>query len=343
MGKSQSETNQASSVTTALTPYIRGIGSYLPARVLTNEELSKTVDTSDAWIKERTGISQRHIAAEGQFTSDLGASAAQAALKDAGMEADDIDLIIVATSTPDLTFPSTATIIQEKLGVRHGAAFDIQAVCSGFIYALSVADSMIRTGKGQNVLVIGAETFSRILDWDDRGTCVLFGDGAGAIVLSTQPHTDDKGQASEGKGIISTFIRSNGKHRDLLYVDGGPSATQTVGKLRMVGNQVFRHAVRELSASMVECAGAVGLGIPDIDWFVPHQANQRILEAVAKRLDLRRSQVVSTVAYHANTSAASIPLALDVAVRDGRIKRGHKIMLEGFGGGFTWGAALLEY
>lgn len=319
--------------------YIRGVGSYLPARVLTNEQLSETVDTSDEWIRARTGIMQRHIAAEGQNTSDLGYRAACEALDAAGMEADDIDLIVVATSTPDLTFPSTATIIQERLGIRNGAAFDVQAVCTGFIYALTVADAMIRTGKNSNVLVIGAETFSRILDWNDRTTCVLFGDGAGAMVLSSTPSKAE----NAGKGVINTFIRSDGRHRDLLYVDGGPSSTQTVGKLRMAGNQVFRHAVKELSDSMVQCAAAVDVAIPDIDWFVPHQANQRILEAVAKRLDLRRGQVVSTVAYHANTSAASIPLALDVAIRDGRIKRGHKIMLEAFGGGFTWGAALLDY
>lgn len=319
--------------------YIKGIGSYLPARVLTNAQLSETVETSDEWIRERTGITQRHIAAEGQNTSDLGYRAAVAALADANMEASEIDLIIVATSTPDLTFPSTATMVQERLEVRTGAAFDVQAVCSGFIYALTIADAMIQSGKAGNILVIGAETFSRILDWNDRTTCVLFGDGAGAMVLS-RTSSDDK---DAGNGIISTFIRSDGRHKDLLYVDGGPSSTQTVGKLRMQGNQVFRHAVRELSDSMVQCAGNVDVAITDIDWFVPHQANQRILEAVAKRLDLRRSQVVSTVSYHANTSAASIPLALDTAIRDGRIKRGHKIMLEAFGGGFTWGAALLEY
>jgi len=255
------------------------------------------------------------------------------------MEASDIDLIIVATTTPDLTFPSTATMIQEMLELQTGAAFDIQAVCSGFIYALSVADSMVKNGSANNVLVIGAETFSRILDWNDRTTCVLFGDGAGAMIISNEK-SKDKGA---GDGVINTHIRSDGRHKDLLYVDGGPSSTQTVGKVRMLGNQVFRHAVKELSDSMVQCAGQVGVEIPDIDWFVPHQANQRILEAVAKRLDLRRAQVVSTVAFHANTSAASIPLALDVAIKDGRIKRGHKIMLEAFGGGFTWGAALLEY
>jgi len=319
--------------------YIRGVGSFLPARVLTNEQLAETVDTSDEWIKERTGISQRYIAAEGQNTSDLGHGAALDALANAKMDPEEIDLIIVATTTPDLTFPSTATMIQNKLGVKTGAAFDVQAVCSGFIFALTVADAMLKNGSAQNVLVIGAETFSRILDWNDRTTCVLFGDGAGAMILST-----DKASAkSAGDGVLSTIIRSNGEHKDLLYVDGGPSSTQTVGKVRMIGNQVFRHAVKELSDSMVKCAAKVDMGISDIEWIVPHQANQRILEAVAKRLDLRRAQVVSTVAFHANTSAASIPLALDVAIKDGRIKRGHKVMLEAFGGGFTWGAALLHY
>ena len=319
--------------------YIRGVGSFLPARVLTNEQLAQTVDTSDEWIRERTGISQRYIAAEGQNTSDLGYGAALDALANAKMDASEIDLIVVATSTPDLTFPSTATMIQEKLEIRTGAAFDIQAVCSGFVYALSVADAMVKNGSAQNVLVIGAETFSRILDWNDRTTCVLFGDGAGAMILSTTP---PKGK-NAGEGVLNTFIRSDGRHKELLYVDGGPSSTQTVGKLRMQGNQVFRHAVKELAGSMEECAEKAGYKIADIDWFVPHQANQRILEAVAKRLDLRRAQVVSTVAFHANTSAASIPLALDVAIKDGRIKRGHKVMLEAFGGGFTWGAALFEY
>jgi len=319
--------------------YIRGVGSFLPARVLTNEQLSQTVDTSDEWIRERTGITQRYIAAEGQNTSDLGYGAALDALVNAKMDASEIDLIVVATSTPDLTFPSTATMIQEKLEIRSGAAFDIQAVCSGFVYALSVADAMVKNGSAQNVLVIGAETFSRILDWNDRTTCVLFGDGAGAMILATTP-AEEK---NAGEGVLNTYIRSDGRHKELLYVDGGPSATQTVGKLRMQGNQVFRHAVKELAESMNECAEKAGYKITDIDWIVPHQANQRILEAVAKRLDLRRAKVVSTVAFHANTSAASIPLALDVAIKDGRIKRGHKVMLEAFGGGFTWGAALFEY
>ena len=319
--------------------YVCGVGSYLPPRVLTNAQLAEMVDTSDEWIRERTGIQQRYIAAKSQNTSDLGHNAAQEALKNASMNAQDIDMIVVATTTPDLTFPATATIIQERLGMRHGVAFDVQAVCAGFIFALSVADSMIKNGQSKNALVIGAETFSRILDWNDRSTCVLFGDGAGAMVLSVE-----KGrEKNAGDGVLSTYIRSDGRHRDLLYVDGGPSSTQTVGRVRMVGNQVFRHAVRELSDSMIACAERVGSSVAEMDWIVPHQANQRILEAVAKKLNLRCTKVVSTVANHANTSAASIPLAMDVAIKDGRIKRGHKVMLEAFGGGFTWGAAFIEY
>ena len=314
---------------------IRGIGSYLPEHIMTNAEMSDLVETSDEWIQERTGICQRHIAAKGQYTSDLGYEAAKAALNHAGLTPDDIDLIIVATSTPDLTFPSTATIIQEKLGMHHGAAFDIQAVCSGFIYGIHVANSLIRSGGAKRALLIGAETFSRILDWTDRGTCVLFGDGAGAVVIEAV-------EENEG-GILKTYIRSDGRHRDMLYVDGGPSKTQTVGHLRMLGNQVFKHAVTDISQVMRDCAEQAGVEIADIDWFVPHQANQRILNAVAKRLKLRPGQVISTVAQHANTSAASVPLAMDAAVKDGRIKKGNLVMLEAFGGGFTWGAALLRY
>lgn len=319
--------------------YIRGIGAYLPARVVTNTQLSQTIDTTDEWIRERTGITQRHITAEGQNTSDLALEAAKHALENAKMEVDEIDLIVVATTTPDLTFPSTATIVQQKLGLHTGAAFDIQAVCTGFVYGLSIANAMIKSGQAKNVLLIGAETFSRILDWNDRTTCVLFGDGAGAMVLSSEPASEP----NAGAGIVNVHIRSDGEFRDLLYVDGGPSSTQTVGKVKMIGNKVFKSAVRELADSMRVCAHQAGVEITDIDWFVPHQANQRILEAVAKKLNLRRSQVVSTVAFHANTSAASIPLALDIAIRDGRIKRGDRVMLEAFGGGFTWGAALLHY
>jgi len=314
---------------------IKGIGSYLPERVLSNAELSETVETSDQWIRERTGIGQRHIVAEDECTSDLGLQAAKAALKDAGMAADDIDLIVVSTTTPDYTFPATATIIQNKLGIKHGAAFDLQAVCSGFIYGVNVVDSLLRTGTAKNALLIGAETFSRILDWEDRTTCVLFGDGAGAVVLSSEEGGDS--------GVLNSFIRSNGEHRELLYVDGGPSKTQTVGHVRMIGNQVFKHAVKDIAAAMQQCAEGAGIPISEIDWFVPHQANQRILNGVAKRLRLDPEQVISTVEFHANTSAASVPLAMDTAVKDGRIKRGDLVMLEAFGGGFTWGAALLRY
>ena len=314
---------------------VKGIGSYLPERILSNAELSETVETSDEWIRERTGIGQRHIASDEECTSDLGLAAAQAALADAGMSADDIDLIVVASTTPDYTFPSTATIIQHKLGIKHGAAFDLQAVCSGFIYGVNVVDSLLRTGTAKNALLIGAETFSRILDWEDRTTCVLFGDGAGAMVLSAEEDGDS--------GVLNTFIRSNGEHRELLYVDGGPSKTQTVGHVRMIGNQVFKHAVKDISKAMEECAEGAGIPISDIDWFVPHQANQRILNGVAKRLKLDPKQVISTVEFHANTSAASVPLAMDAAVKDGRIKKGDLVMLEAFGGGFTWGAALLRY
>jgi len=314
---------------------IKGIGSYLPERILTNAELSKTVETSDQWIRERTGIGQRHIAADGEFTSDLGLAAAKAALKHANMDAQEIDLIVVATTTPDYTFPSTATIIQQGLGFHHGAAFDIQAVCSGFIYGINVVDSLLRSGSAKNALLIGAETFSRILDWEDRTTCVLFGDGAGAIVMSASEDADT--------GVLNTFVRSDGAHCKLLYVDGGPSRTQTVGHVRMIGNQVFKYAVKDISAAMVECAAEAGIPISDVDWFVPHQANQRILNGVAKRLKLDPEQVISTVEFHANTSAASVPLAMDVAVKDGRIKRGDLVMLEAFGGGFTWGAALLRF
>jgi len=314
---------------------LKGIGSYLPEKILTNNELEATIDTTDVWIRERTGIAQRHIAAQNEYTSDLAVVAAKNALQDANMSIQDIDLIIVATTTSDYTFPSTATIVQKKLGIKHGAAFDIQAVCSGFIYGMSVADSMLKSGAARNVLLIGAETFSRILDWSDRSTCVLFGDGAGAVILSS----DDMKES----GILNTLIRSNGEHRELLYVDGGASRSENVGKLRMIGNQVFRHAVKDIAAIMEECAEGYGLSIADIDWFVPHQANQRILNGVAKRLNLDKEQVISTVASHANTSAASVPLAMDFAIKDKRIKRGDLIMLEAFGGGFTWGASLLRY
>jgi len=316
---------------------VRGIGSYLPDRVMENAEFAAELglETSDAWIRERTGIKRRHIAAEGQTTSDLGFKAAEKALAHADMDISEIDLILVATSTPDLTFPSTATMIQHRMGMKHGAAFDVQAVCSGFLYGIHLANALIQSGAHRTVLLIGAETFSRILDWEDRGTCVLFGDGAGAIIL--------QGQNDAEAGVIHSIIRSNGEHRDMLYVDGGPSSTGTVGKLRMLGNAVFKHAVTDIAGIIKTCAEEAEYDVPTIDWFVPHQANQRILTAVARKLKLKPEQVVSTVSEHANTSAASVPLAWDAAVRDGRIKRGDTVMLEAFGGGFTWGACLLQY
>ncbi len=317
---------------------IAGIGAYLPEKILTNAGMEAIVETSDSWIRERTGIEQRHIAADGELTSDLGTAAAQDALKNAGIEADQVDLIVVATATPDLTFPATATIIQEKLGVTQGAAFDVHAVCSGFLYAMATADNFIRCGQARTALVIGAETFSRILDWTDRTTCVLFGDGAGAAVLTAEP-----GKPEEAKGVLKTHLRSDGRFRDLLYVDGGPSATKTVGHLRMQGNQVFRHAVNKIAGSMQELADQAGVDIADIDWFVPHQANQRILMGVSKKLGIPEEKVISTVARHGNTSAASIPLAFDAAIKDGRIKRGDLVLMEALGGGFTWGAALARY
>ncbi len=317
---------------------IAGIGSCLPDKVLTNAAMEAIVETTDEWIRERTGITQRHIVADGQYTSDLGAEAARRALDHAGLAAADVDLIIVATATPDLTFPATATIVQEKLGIKRGCAFDVQAVCSGFLYAMATADNFIRCGQATTALVIGAETFSRILDWTDRTTCVLFGDGAGAVVMTAEP-----GSRDDHKGVIRTHLRSDGEFCDMLYVDGGPSRTKTVGHLRMQGNQVFRHAVNKIAGSMSELAEMAGIAIGDIDWFVPHQANQRILLGVANRLDIPHERVISTVALHGNTSAASIPLAFDVAVRDGRIKRGDLLLMEAMGGGFTWGAALARY
>lgn len=319
---------------TGIRSHITGIGTYLPARVMTNADMSEIVETSDTWIRERTGIAQRHIAADDEYTSDLAVEAARVAIAHAGKSIEDIDLIVVATATPDLTFPATATIVQNKLGIHHGAAFDVHAVCSGFLYALATADNFIKAGQATHALVIGAETFSRILDWTDRTTCVLFGDGAGAMVLSAQ---------GEGEGLIRTHLRSDGQFCDLLYVDGGPSRTKTVGHLRMQGNQVFRHAVGKIAGSMQELADMAGIPISEIDWFVPHQANQRILEGVAKRLSIPVEKVISTVGRHGNTSAASIPLAFDAAVQDGRIKRGDLVLMEALGGGFTWGAALARY
>jgi 3-oxoacyl-[acyl-carrier-protein] synthase-3 len=318
---------------------VLGCGSYLPQRILTNAELAAKVDTSDEWIVQRTGIRQRHIAAEGEFTSHLAIKAAQAALADAGVDAQSIDLIVLATSTPDNTFPATAVSVQNALGIHHGAAFDLQAVCSGFIFALASADNFLRSGAFNRALVIGAETFSRILDWNDRGTCVLFGDGAGAIVLDAQPQSGVK----PDRGVLTTHLRSDGRHKSKLYVDGGPSSTQTVGHLRMEGREVFKHAVGMITDVIVAAFKASGITADDIDWFVPHQANKRIIDASAHKLHIAPQKVVLTVDRHGNTSAASIPLALAVAVADGRLKKGDLVLLEAMGGGFTWGSALLRW
>lgn len=312
---------------------IRGTGAALPKRRVSNAELAEQVDTSDEWITERTGIKYRHIAGPDETTATLAADASRIALDAAGMAPSDIDLIIVATATPDQTFPASATKVQHMLGCNGGVAFDVAAVCSGFLYAFSVAESMIRVGSARNALVIGSETFSRILDWEDRATCVLFGDGAGAVVLSGEVGT---------RGVLATKLHADGQHNQLLYVDGGPSTTGTVGKLRMQGREVFRHAVTNLSSVLHEVLDEAGMAASDIDWVVPHQANRRIIDATAKKLGLPAERVVLTVDSHANTSAASVPLALDVAVRDGRIKSGDLIVLEAMGGGFTWGASLVR-
>ena len=313
---------------------VAGVGSALPRRRVTNEELAATVDTSDEWIVERTGIRNRYIASDDETTGSLAAEASRRALDDAGLDARDIDLIVLATATPDQTFPSTATKVQAALGINDCIAFDVHAVCTGFLYALSVADSMLRSGNAGKALVIGAETFSRILDWEDRTTCVLFGDGAGALVLSAE---------ETESGILSTKLHADGRHNDLLFVDGGPSTTGTVGKLRMKGREVFRHAVINLADVLKEVLSDAGLTSADVDSVVPHQANARILDATAKKLGLPPEKVVVTVDRHANTSAASVPLALDTAIKDGRIKRGDLVVLEAMGGGFTWGAAALRY
>jgi 3-oxoacyl-[acyl-carrier-protein] synthase III len=318
---------------------IIGTGSYLPAEIVSNAALAERVDTSDEWIVERTGIRQRHIAAAGEFTSDLGVAAARRALDSAGLAADAIDLIIVATATPDQTFPACATVIQHKLGMTDGVAFDIAAVCSGFLYALSVADAMLTSGAYRTALVIGAETFSRLLDWEDRTTCVLFGDGAGA---SFGAEHNGAGTNAD-RGILAHRLHADGRHNQLLYVDGGPGSTGTTGKLRMKGKDVFRHAVTNLASVMSETLGAAGLAADDVAWVVPHQANLRILEATARKLGLPPERIVITVQSHANTSAASVPLALDTAVRDGRIQPGDLLLLEAMGGGFTWGAAAVRW
>ena len=314
---------------------ILGSGSALPAKVVTNAELAQRVDTTDEWIVERTGIRQRYIAGEGETTSSLATEAARAALEDAGIDAKSIDLIVLATATPDNTFPATATKVQNALGCNGGIAFDVAAVCSGFLYALTTADSLIRTGTAKRALVIGAETFSRILDWEDRTTCVLFGDGAGAVVLETS-----EAEGSKRAGLLGSRLHADGAQHDLLYVDGGPSTTQTVGHLRMRGREVFRHAVVNLAEVLGEVLEDSGVSVDEIDWVVPHQANKRILDATAKKLGIASEKVIVTVDQHANTSAASVPLAFDVARRDGRIKSGDLVMFEAMGGGFTWGACL---
>ena len=316
-----------------------GCGAYLPQSILTNHELAKRVDTSDEWIAERTGIKVRHIAKPGELTSDLALKAAQAALADAKVEVGEIDMVIVATTTPDETFPSVATKIQARLGMTRGAAFDVQAVCSGFIYALTVADNFITTGQAKTILLIGAETMSRLMDWTDRSTCVLFGDGAGAVVMRAGT---GKGDASD-RGVLSSRLYSDGRLHDLLYVDGGPSSTGTTGHLRMQGKEVFRHAVVNMASAIEASASAAGVRVQDIDWIVPHQANQRILDGTARKLGIPKERVISTIAEHGNTSAASVPLALAVALADGRIKRGDLLLLEAMGGGFTWGSALVRW
>jgi len=315
------------------------VGSYLPSEVLTNADLAKIVDTSDEWIVERSGIRERRRAAEGEFTSDLATNAARAALEHAGLTADDIDLVVVATATPDHTFPATATEVQARLGIRRGFAYDIQAVCSGFVYALATADAQLKAGMAKRALVIGAETFSRILDWTDRGTCVLFGDGAGAVVIEAEWSTG----TMDDRGLLASHLRADGRFRDKLFVDGGPSTTGTAGHLRMEGKEVFKHAVTNLAQVIEVLFEQTGLSNADIDWFVPHQANRRIIDATGKKLGIDPARVVVTVDVHGNTSAASVPLALDVAVKDGRIKKGDLVMLEAMGGGFTWGAALLRW
>jgi 3-oxoacyl-[acyl-carrier-protein] synthase III len=324
---------------TATRSVVLGCGSYLPQRVLTNAELARKVDTSDEWIAQRTGIRERHIAAPGEVTSDMGIKAAQAALAAAGLDAQAIDLILLATATPDNTFPASAVSVQAGLGITHGAAFDLQAVCSGFVYGLAVADGLLKNGAFKRALVIGSETYSRILDWTDRTTCVLFGDGAGAVVLEAQAQPGTR----EDRGILTSHLRSDGRHKSKLYVDGGPASTGTVGHLRMEGREVFRHAVAMITDVIEDAFQATGYTAADIDWFVPHQANKRIIDGSAHKLGIAPEKVVTTVDQHGNTSAASIPLALAVAIADGRIKQGDLVLLEAMGGGFTWGSALVRW
>jgi 3-oxoacyl-[acyl-carrier-protein] synthase-3 len=324
---------------TTLRSVVLGCGSYLPSRVLTNKELATKVETSDDWIVQRTGIRQRHIAADGEVTSDLAIQAGRAALANAHVDPQSIDLIVLATSTPDNTFPAAAVTVQSGLGITRGAAFDLQAVCSGFVFALATADGLMRTGTYKRALVIGSETFSRILDWTDRTTCVLFGDGAGAVVIEAQQQPGTR----EDRGILTTHLRSDGRHKTKLYVDGGPSSTRTVGHLRMEGRAVFKHAVAMITDVIEDAFRATGYTAAEVDWFVPHQANQRIIDDSAHKLGIAPEKVISTVALHGNTSAASIPLALNVAVKDGRIKRGDLVLFEAMGGGFTWGSALVRW
>jgi 3-oxoacyl-[acyl-carrier-protein] synthase III len=326
-------------VVTVLRSVIRGVGAHLPKRIVSNDDLSKIVDTSDEWIRERTGIVNRHIADEHELTSDLGAAAAKQALIRAAIDPIDIDLIVCATATPDRTFPATAVKIQAKLGVTKGAAFDVQAVCSGFVYALTIADNFLKTGQSRRALVIGAETFSRILDWSDRSTCVLFGDGAGAVVLEAQPQHGTRAD----RGILATRLRSDGRFEDLLYVDGGPGSTKTVGHLRMNGREVFRHAVQKITGVIEETLVANGYAADEIDLFIPHQANKRILDGVVKRLGVAPEKIVMTLHKHGNTSAASIPLALNDAFEAHKVKEGSLILMEAMGGGFTWGAVLARW
>ncbi|NBB71317.1 MAG: beta-ketoacyl-ACP synthase III [Alphaproteobacteria bacterium] len=318
---------------------MRGWGGYVPERVVTNDELARDMDTSDDWIRSRTGIRQRHVAAPGEFTSDLAVAAARPALARAGLTAADVDLIVCATSTPDHTFPATATAVQRKLGCPVGIAFDLQAVCAGFPYALTVADQFLRLGQARTALVIGAETFSRLMDWSDRGTSVLFGDGAGALVLAAEPATAEPAP----RGVLASHLAADGRHYDDLYVDGGPSTTGTTGHLRMNGQEVYRHAVAALAASVTEVLRRAGLTLDEVAWIAPHQANKRILDAVAKRLGVAAERVLVTVDRHANTSAASIPLALDLAAADGRLRRGDLVVATAMGGGFTWGAVALRW
>ncbi len=318
---------------------IRGVGAYLPKRIMTNDDFSRIVETTDAWITERTGIKQRHIAADDELTSDLGIAAAKQALVRSGIDPGDIDLVICATATPDRTFPATAVRIQAALGITNGAAFDVQAVCSGFVYAMTTADNFLKTGLFKRAIVVGAETFSRILDWSDRGTCVLFGDGAGAVVLEAQPQRGTR----EDRGILAARIRSDGRYEDLLYVDGGPGSTKTTGHLRMNGREVFRHAIQKISGVIEETLVKTGYAADEIDLYVPHQANQRILDGIAKRLGVDPNKIMTTLAKHGNTSAASIPLALNQAFEEHRLKEGDLVLMEAMGGGFTWGAVLARW